>query len=104
MKLLAGKVSPGVVRLTLQNDTEHPVGYNLCASVLEFENGTTWSQVSTDEVCTMQLLSLAAGDQSTFDKHVPAGLQAGSYRYLTSVESPLGSKQVGIASEPITLP
>lgn len=95
----AERVSPEMVRLTLRNGTASPVGYNLCSSVLEHETGTTWSQVRTGEVCTMELRTLAPGDSATFDKRLPADLPAGDYRYLTSVESPLGTAQAGIASD-----
>jgi hypothetical protein len=100
----AERVSPETVRLTLRNGSASAVGYNLCASVLEHETGTTWSQVRTDDVCTMELRTLAAGESATFDKRLPTDLPAGDYRYLTSVESPLGTAQSGIASDsfPVT--
>lgn len=102
--LRAEKTAPQQVRLTLHNGTDAPVGYNLCTAVLEHETGTTWSQVRTDEVCTMEIRSLPAGESATFDKTLPSGLQPGDYRYLTNVEIPAGTPQVGIASNAFKVP
>lgn len=102
--LRAERTSPQQVRLTLHNGSDAPVGYNLCPAVLEHETGTTWSQVGTDEICTMEIRSLPAGQSATFDKTLPTGLQPGNYRYLTNVETPAGTPQAGIASNSFAVP
>ena len=102
--LRAERLSSGQIRLTLHNGSSAPVGYNLCTAVLERESGTTWSQVRTDEVCTMEIRSLPAGESATFDKTLPSALQPGSYRYVANVESPAGTPQDGIASNAFTVP
>lgn len=102
--LRAERISSQQVRLTLHNGSASPAGYNLCTAVLEHETGTTWSQIRTDEVCTMEIRTLPAGDSATFDKTLPSNLQAGNYRYLTNVESPLGTPQTGIASNAFSIP
>ena len=92
------------VRLTLHNGSAASIGYNLCTAVLEHETGTTWSQVRTGEMCTMEIRSLPAGQSTTFDKTLPADLQRGNYRYLTNGESPAGTPQAGIASNAFAVP
>ena len=102
--LRAERTSPQQIRITLHNGSDAPAGYNLCTAVLENDTGTTWSQVRTDEVCTMEIRTLAAGESATFDKTLPAGLQPGNYRYLANVEVPLGPPQTGIASNSFAIP
>lgn len=97
------RVSPGVMRLALDNGEPHQIGYNLCPAALQRRSGTTWTPVDTDEVCTMQLLMLNPGRDATLEKRLPANLPAGEYRYVTSVESPLGTPQVGIATDPFSV-
>ena len=82
-------VSPGVYRLTLDNGTTRPIGYNLCSSVLERRDGASWTPVSND-ICTMQVNTLNPGFDATFEKR-PEDLRAGEYRFVTRVESPLGT-------------
>jgi hypothetical protein len=92
------------VRLALDNGAPDPIGYNLCSSALQRRDGTAWTPVATNEVCTMQLLTLNPGHDATFEKRLPANLPAGDYRYLTSVESPLGTPQTGITTDPFRVP
>lgn len=96
-------LSRTAARLTLDNGERNPVGYNLCTSTLERRAGTTWTVVRTDEVCTMQLATLNPGADATFQKSLPPNVPAGEYRYVTSVESPLGTAQRSVASKPFTL-
>lgn len=104
VRLTAARVSPGVVGLTLENGSTGAVGYNLCTSALQRRSGTTWTPVATDDVCIMQLSSLQPGKSATFDKRLPAGLDAGEYRYIASVEAPMGSAQVQVATDPFRVP
>jgi len=73
------------VTLTLRNDATAPAGYNLCSSTLQRNEGGTWANVPTDEMCTRELRSLEPGDTATFQKTLPAGASAGEYRYATTV-------------------
>jgi hypothetical protein len=98
--LTAQVTSPGAVRITLRNDSSGQVGYNLCSSTLQRRDGATWTAVPADEMCTMQLNTLDPGKSATFDKRLPQDAGAGEYRYVTSVESPLGTPMVEIASNP----
>jgi hypothetical protein len=98
VRFSAERVSAGTVRLTLDNGAPHRIGYNLCHSALERRAGNTWTQAGTSEVCTMDLRILNPGHDATFEKQLPPGLPAGEYRYVTSIESPLGTTQNGITS------
>lgn len=104
VRLSAERLSPQAVRLTLDNGERHPIGYNLCTSGLQRRSGTTWAAVRTDDMCTMQLSTLNPGADATFQKSLPSNLQPGDYRYVTSVESPLGTPQRPVASNVFTLP
>lgn len=97
------RVSAGVIRLTLDNGASHPIGYNLCHSQLQRRSASGWTRVDTDEVCTMQLLTLNPGFDATFEKRLPAGLAAGEYRYATSIENPLGTPQAVVTTDPFTV-
>jgi hypothetical protein len=96
------RISPDTVRLTLDNGASQPIGYNLCSSDLQRRSGSDWVRVDTGEMCTMQLLTLNPGHDATFEKKLPAGLSAGDYRYVTSVENPLGTAPARIATAPFT--
>jgi hypothetical protein len=102
--LAAEPVAQGRVRLILQNGWEAAVGYNLCTSVLESRNGADWTAIRTDEICTMELRTLPAGQDATFEKSLPPGLAAGEYRYVTSVEIPAGSPQTRVATSAFRVP
>lgn len=99
VRLSVERVSNDAMRLTLDNGEFAPIGYNLCHSALQRRDGTAWSDAGTGDICTMQLLTLNPGADATFEKKLPGGLPAGEYRYLTSVESPVGTPQVGVASD-----
>jgi hypothetical protein len=99
----AERVASGAVRLALDNGERHPIGYNLCNSDLERRTSSGWERVPTDDVCTMQLLTLNAGHDATFEKRLPTLLPAGEYRYVTGIESPLGTPQVRVATDPFSV-
>jgi hypothetical protein len=102
VRLSAERTSAGAIRLTLRNDSSDRVGYNLCTATLQKRSGA-WTPVPSDEMCTMQLNTLEPGTSATFDKRLPPGLPPGEYRYVTSVENPLGSSMVEIASNVFTV-
>lgn len=94
----AERVSSSTIRLSLDNGETHPIGYNLCSSTLHRRSGSAWNPVDTGEMCTMELRTLNPGFDATFEKTLPATLPAGDYRYVTRVESPLGSSGVTLAT------
>ena len=98
------RVSAGTMRLMLDNGAPHRIGYNLCHSALERRTGPTWSQAGTTDACTMELRILNPGHDATFEKQLPGDLPAGEYRYVTSIESPLGTSQNGVTSNPFRVP
>ena len=104
IQLSAERISPSTIRLILENGASHPVGYNLCSSALQRRIGGTWEAVNTGEFCTMELRTLNPGADATFEKTLPSGLTAGDYRYVTNVESPLGTQQTGVATDSFKLP
>jgi hypothetical protein len=104
VRLSAERVSPGIIRLALDNGAPHQIGYNLCSSALQRRSGSTWEPVGTGEICTMELRTLNPGFDATFEKTLPSGLAAGEYRYITNVESPLGTKQTGVVTDSFRVP
>lgn len=84
--------------LTLANGSAQPVGYNLCVTAAERRDGETWQNVPADRVCTMELRTLNAGDQTTYTTTLPAGAAAGDYRFATRVEIPLNGEQQTVTS------
>lgn len=93
-------VSPSVLLLTLHNQSTEPMGYNLCTSVLEQRRGSSWSPAGPSAICTMELRTLAPGETATFEKTLPQDFDPGAYRYITNVEIPLGTRAVGVTSDP----
>lgn len=82
---LAADRSGSEVRLTLRNDSATEIQYNLCTSALQRRMGTSWQEVQTGDVCTMELRGLQPGRSATFDKSLPSALPGGEYRYVTRV-------------------
>lgn len=103
VRLIAERTSGDGVRLTLRNDSSSAVGYNLCVSALEWWDGSAWTSAAPSDICTMELRSLQPHASAAFDKTLPADLAAGRYRFVTSVESPMGSGMRNLASEAFTV-
>lgn len=103
VRLHAERTSNGV-RLTLDNGEREPIGYNLCISRLQRQSAGGWTDVETGEVCTMHMATLNPGADATFAKLLPGNLPAGEYRYVTGVESPVGTAQKPVASNSFHLP
>lgn len=80
------------VTLTLRNATSAEVGYNLCASGLERMEGGSWMQVQSDRVCTMELRSLAAGQEARYELELDDDLPAGEYRFTTRFDAMAGGE------------
>lgn len=71
--------------LTLRNGFPERVGYNLCTSALERERAGGWEAVPSDRACTMELRTLGPGEQATYQLELDDDLDAGEYRYRTTV-------------------
>ena len=76
----------GSVTLSLRNDSENEVGYNLCSSGLEQNVDGTWTAVPSDRVCTMELRLLHPGEEATYPLELPISVQPGEYRFVTNVD------------------
>jgi hypothetical protein len=87
------------VTLTLTNRSDSAIGYNLCTSALERRETNDWVAVRTDEVCTMELRSLRPDATATFEKTLPPNLRPGTYRYVTSIEQPMGGSRIVVATD-----
>lgn len=81
----AGSVA--VIRLT--NRYDHALGYNLCHSVLERQQGVAWETAPRegDRVCTMELRLLDPGRSVTYEFRLASSLPAGAYRFRTTLEN-----------------
>lgn len=97
--MLTASPSGSNVMLTLMNHGDAAIGYNLCTSALQRRDPNDWVEVRTDEVCTMELRTLQPGAAATFEKTLPPNLQPGTYRYVTSVEKPVGGARVVAATD-----
>lgn len=82
------------VTLTLENGSDHGIGYNLCTSTLQRRQEDTWTAVDGQrEVCTMELRILPPGERATYETNIPSKLRdgsplpAGRYRYVTNIEN-----------------
>jgi hypothetical protein len=95
----AERVSATSMRLSLDNGAQQAIGYNLCNSELQRRTGSDWARVPSDTMCTMQLMTLNPGHDATFEKDLPAGLEAGEYRFVTSIENPLEAAPAAITTD-----
>lgn len=74
------------ITLTLTNGTSTQIGYNLCTTGLERQQGSGWEAVPSDRVCTMELRTLEPGQQTSYRSTLPDPLPPGDYRAFTTVE------------------
>jgi len=99
--VLTADQSGSDVKLELTNQTDAPLQYNLCASLLERQSEGSWLTVPVeDENCTAQIGTLQPGKSARYTKKLPPYLKEfgpGEYRYETQVEQPPGT-QVKVAS------
>lgn len=84
------QVAPGgTVMLTLNNASDHKLGYNLCTSTIETGSGVP---VTTDKICTMELRIVDPGKTAEFGYALPQTLGAGTYRFAAQVTHMPGDK------------
>ena len=74
------------VTLVLRNGSPTPVGYNLCSSGLEHNQAGAWHPIPSNRMCTMELRTLAPGEETRYPLEMPGGLEAGEYRFLTNLD------------------
>lgn len=91
------------VVLTLWNGSSGSVGYNLCTSSLERQEGTAWSPVPSDRACTMELRTLDAGERADYTFELPSTLAAGEYRFRTTVHMLEDEAQREVVSDEVTV-
>ena len=79
------------VSVTLQNDSNADVGYNLCNRALELRTSISWKEVQRfpelPNVCIMSLSILSPGASGHVAAVMPSSASAGRYR-LTFFGSP----------------
>lgn len=78
-------VAGGPVTLVLQNGSSEQLGHNLCFHGLERRSGSSWELLPDGRVCTAHLNVLAAGATASYQASLPAGLQAGEYRFRVAL-------------------
>lgn len=98
--------APGdTVAARLVNDSEATLGYNLCFSTLERQQGGEW--IVADEplmACTADLKALRPGESVAHRRGLPAALEGGRYRLRTHVEFPLtGGERAAVRSATFTV-
>ena len=77
------------VELILRNYGAVAVGYNLCLSSLERQEGTDFQRVEvmpSDAACPADMKGLLLGQKATFRFNETAELSEGSYRFSTRIE------------------
>jgi hypothetical protein len=81
-----------VVHVTLKNDSDGNVDYNLCAGDLELLTSQSWHQVERfpepPGVCVSNLLILSPGASIQVDAMIPANAANGHYRLSYSGSPP----------------
>lgn len=81
-----------VVNITLKNDGDSDVGYNLCARDLERLSSQSWERVQrfpeASGVCTSELRILAPGASIQVEAVIPASAAMGRYRFAYSGSPP----------------
>lgn len=90
------------VKLTLSNESDGPIGYNLCTSALHRRTAGKWTGVETSGFCTMEIRTLQKGGIATFTKILPENTASGEYRYTTNVDS--SGSPIVVASDPFKVP
>jgi hypothetical protein len=98
-------VPGGNATLTLHNGTGEPIGYNLCVGALERLGGGLWvPALSSANSCPPLWHTLEPGQHASAEAALPAGLEAGDYRFVTKVDVPLGGwPEADVRSDPFTV-
>jgi len=93
------------VALSLHNGTAEPVAYNLCHGALEKLGADIWvPALSAANGCAPVSYTLEPGQQASAEAVLPAGLEAGEYRFVTRVNAPSGRWPLTqIRSDPIVV-
>lgn len=86
--------------VTLRNNLDEPLGYNLCFSSRELRTGGSWRRIAPLRACTAELRSLAPGAQAVLKEPVTGEWEPGEYRMVTTVER----MRSGVRGEVVTPP
>ncbi len=103
-----GLLTPGGgadVVLRLDNQSDERVGFNLCFHILEERDGESWVTVPGYEsrVCTLVIHFLDPGNSANYNTTLPAGLEAGEYRFRVAVNLADREEMADVATEPFTM-
>ena len=87
------RATPGATStLTLTNGAAEPVAQNLCFAALERLGGGLWvPAVSVAKGCPEVFAPLEPGQQASAESPLPAALESGTYRFVTTMYAPPGS-------------
>lgn len=89
------------IQVVLRNESDRPLGYNLCMKLLERRENGRWQAVQTlpeNTACTAQLNVLEPGESVVGPQVVYSFIQEGTYRFRTGVEWPLNDGNVELVS------
>lgn len=92
------------VRLTLTNKSNGAVGYNLCSSAMLRRDGSDWTPLPSEVICTMEIRTLSPGASDSFAFPVTPGIEPGDYAWRATVEIPFGGGRRDVISNPVALP
>lgn len=73
------------VSLRLENTTNREIGYNLCSSTLQIEQGDDWRDIPSLKVCTAALYPLAPQQHDIEPYALDDTLAAGTYRFMSKI-------------------
>jgi hypothetical protein len=104
--LSAELLNPGAAVLTLRNDSDVPIGYNLCLSQLQQRTGGgEWVAAKVErDFCTMEIRGLAPRNSATFRLDLRQPLPRGEYRFVRDIELLGSGERVPIVSNLLTVP
>ncbi|WP_143195411.1 immunoglobulin-like domain-containing protein [Archangium sp. Cb G35] len=76
------------VKLLLRNDSLQLLGYNLCMSSLQRDEGGTWTVVPPPgrQLCAAIQYNIWPGESGESLRPLPETLPEGTYRYVTNVD------------------
>jgi hypothetical protein len=88
------------ITLVLENRSADAVGYNLCTSQLERRTDFGWEDVPADRACTMEIRSLAPGEEARFSLCLETVHATVDHRFWTSVHDLASGTEARIPSQP----
>lgn len=89
------------ILVLLGNESDEPLGYNLCVAGLERLTAGAWQpvqQLPDNVFCTLELRVLEPAESAYGRQVVYSFIEPGAYRFHTTVEWPLGHGTVAVIS------